>query len=304
MVLPTPFERLLQDTVQLANRDPGAAFARLDDLYGKSLSEQDVLQLGSFAVHLGATSLGRWQETAAFQHRLLAHPSLIPDSPIARSLWRGLAVVERGAGRHDEATEAIRNGVHSRADECRLAVMSAQTLTVRGRAQEGIAHLRQAALLCGDLDPKDEIIMQVATVAANLMRMAEPQVKLAQELLIASAFAHSTALSRAGDWRLTHRAWFQQGLAYCLAAKPTQALHCVQLMMEFEDHHNAGPAERYMTAALACRAQAVRGQFKIAAGALEACQDFAKRVDLPEMAKQIQGSLTDLEAFLASAQQN
>jgi hypothetical protein len=304
MVLPTPFERLLQETVQLANRDPGAAFARLDDLYGKSLSEQDVLQLGSFAVHLGATSLGRWQETAAFQHRLLTHPALIPDSPIAHSLWRGLAVVERGAGRTEAAAEAISKGVHGIADECRLAVMSAQTLAVRGRAQEGIAYLRQAALLCADLDPKDEIIMQVASVAGNLMRLAEPQVRLAQELLIASATAHSSALSRASDWRITHRAWFQQGLAYCLSAKPMEALRCVQLMMEFEDRHGAGPAERYMTAALACRAQAVRGQFKIAAGALEACQDFAKRVDQPDMAKQIQLSLTELESFLANAQQN
>jgi hypothetical protein len=154
------------------------------------------------------------------------------------------------------------------------------------------------------LDPKDEVIMQVATVAGNLMRIAEPQVKLAQQLLVSSAFAHSTALSRIGDWRLTHRAWFQQGLAYCLAAKPTQALRCVQLMMEFEDNHNAGPAERYMTAALACRAQAVRGQFKIAAGAMEACQDFAKRVEEPEAAKQVLTSLKELEAFLSAAQQD
>ncbi len=304
MVLPTPFERLLQETVQLANKDPNAAFDKLEELYGKTQTEQEILQVGSFAVHLGATSLGRWEETAAFQHRLLKHPQLVSGSPIANSLWRGLAVVEIGAGNKEAAQEAIKNGVHTPADECRLAVMVAQTLAVRGRAQEGLSHLRQAALLCADLDPKDDVIKQVATVAGNLMRIAEPQVKIAQELLVSAAFANSTAVSRIGDWRLTHRAWFQQGLAYCLAAKPTQALRCVQLMMEFEDRHNAGPAERYMTAALACRAQTVRGQFKIAAGAMEAAQDFASRVEDSEMAKQIELSLKDLEKFMTIAQQD
>jgi predicted Zn-dependent protease len=223
MVLPTPFERLLQETVQLANRDPNAAFTKLDELYGKSQTEQDILQLGSIAVHLGATSLGRWAETSAFQQRLLQHPALIADSTVARSLWRGLAVVERGAGRSDEAEKAIQKGVHGPADECRLAIMSAQTLAVRGRAQEAISYLRQTAALCHELPEKDEVIAQIATVAGNLLRVSEPQVRLAQELLIAAATASSAAIQRAGDWRAAHRALFQEGLSYCLAAKPTHA---------------------------------------------------------------------------------
>jgi hypothetical protein len=301
MVQPTLFQRLLQDSVQLANRDPNAAFARLEELFGKSMTEEDVLSLGSFAVHLGATGLGRWNDTAAFQARLLSHPALKADSAIARSLWRGLAVIQRCAGKHAEADEAEQNGVTSDSDRCRLAVMIAQTLAVRGRATKSVAHLRKAALLARDLDPKDEVVVQVATVAGNLLRLAEPQVKLAQELLLAAAAASSAALTHAGDWRVAHKAWFQHGQAYLLAAKPTQALRCVQAMMDLEDRHEAGAMERFATASLACRAQAIRGQFKIASGALEACQDFAKRIDQPEQAKQVQNALKDLEAFVANA---
>ncbi|HEX3131973.1 MAG TPA: hypothetical protein VHX44_00150 [Planctomycetota bacterium] len=301
MVQPTLFQRLLQDSVQLANRDPNAAFVKLEELFGKSMTEEDVLSLGSFAVHLGATGLGRWSDTAAFQARLLSHPALKADSAIARSLWRGLALIQRCAGKHAEADEAEQNGVASDSDRCRLAVMIAQTLAVRGRANESVAHLRKAALLARDLDPKDEVVVQVATVAGNLLRLAEPQVKLAQELLLAAAAASSAALTHAGDWRVAHKAWFQHGQAYLLAAKPTQALRCVQAMMDLEDRHEAGAMERFATASLACRAQAIRGQFKIANGALEACQDFAKRIDQPEQSQQVQNALKDLEAFVVNA---
>jgi hypothetical protein len=298
MVLPTPFQRLLQENVMLANRDPAAAFARLDELFGKSLTEEDVLALGSFSVHLGATGLGRFADTAAFQTRLLAHPALRADSPVARSLWRGMAVVQRCAGKHPEADEAEKNGVTNDSDRCRLAVMTAQTLAVRGRANESVSHLRKAAQLAQNLDPKDEVVAQVATVASNLLRLAEPQVRLGQEMLLAAAAANSAALTRAADWRVAHKAWFQQGIAYLLAARPTNALRCVQAMMDLEDGHDAGPIERFTTASLACRAQAIRGQPKIAAGALEACQDFAKRIEQPEQAQHIKTALADLEQFV------
>ena len=301
MVLPTPFERQLQDTVQLANRDPQSAFARLDELYGKSMTEQDVHALAAFSVHLGATGLGRFPETVAFQRRLLAHPALTKDGAVARSLWRGLAVTLHGAGLSAEAEAAAKNGVTNPSEACRLSSMIAQTLAVRGRANDAVTHLRQASLLCRDLDPKDEVIQQIATVASNLLRLAEPQLRMSQELMLAAAAAIDAAASHQTDWRTNHRAWFQHGQAYLLAAKPTQALRCVQLMMELEDRNEAGPLERFYTASLACRAQTIRGQTKIARGALEACQDFAKRIETPEVAKSVQGALTDLESFVTSA---
>jgi hypothetical protein len=65
MVQPSPFQRLLQESIVLANRV--AVFAKLDELFGKSLTEEDILSLVSFSVCLGATGLGRFADTANFQ---------------------------------------------------------------------------------------------------------------------------------------------------------------------------------------------------------------------------------------------
>lgn len=301
MVMPTPFERLLQETVQLANRDAASAYTRLDELFGKSLTEQDVLQLGAFSVHLGASALGRFDETAAFQQRLLAHPGLKADSPVARSLWRGLSVVLSCAGKPDEAEAAAKRGVTGPSDTCRLAVMTAQTLAVRARVAEALPHLRKAAELCRGLDAKDEVVAQVAAVSGNLLRLAEPQARLAHELLLAAVEANAAALFHTQDWRIRHAMRFQHGQALLLAGRPTQALSLVQDMMEQEDLHDAGPGERFWTVSLACRAQAMRGQPKVAAGALEACQDFARRIENADAAKNAQEALADLEQYVAAA---
>jgi hypothetical protein len=299
MVLPSPFERLLQEVVEVANRDPAAAFARLDELYGKSLTEQDVLQLSAFAGHLGATGLGRWDETTTFLRRLLQHPTLQVTGAVARSLWRGLAVVLICAGRKDEASEAIAKGVITSADACRLAVMLAQTLAMRGRSAEAVPQLQRAAMLCRELKPDDEVVGQVAMVADNLQRLVEPQVRLAQDLLLAASEVGKAAWLLHPDWRARHRAWFQYGQACLLAARPTHTLAAVKEMMELEDGNDGGPMERFHTANLACRAQAVRGQFKVAAGALEACQDFAKRIDDLAAVEAVRTALAELEKFVA-----
>jgi hypothetical protein len=303
MVLPTPFERLLQECMQLSQHDPQGAFARLDELYGKSLSEPELLQLSTFSVHLGAGGLGRFAETAALQRRMLGHPAVQAGSTTARSLWRALAVVCTLDDKHEQATDAASRGVTSRSEECKLLIGCAQMLMVRGRVGDAVMRLRQTTLLCRDLEPNDEVLVQVATVTGHLLRQTEPQARLAHELLLAAASAHSAALIRHPDWHFHHRAWFQHGHAYLLATKPSQALSCVQAMMELEDLHDAGPFERFHTASLACRAQAIRGQLKIAGGALEACQDFAKRIQEPEQAAVAAQALRDLEAFVDGARQ-
>jgi hypothetical protein len=171
-------------------------------------------------------------------------------------------------------------------------------LMIRGRVGDAVMRLRQTTLLCRDLEGHDEVLVQVANVTGHILRQTEPQARLVHELLLAAASAHSAALIRHPDWRFHHRAWFQHGHAYLLAAKPSQALSCVQAMMELEDLHDAGPFERFHTASLACRAQAIRGQFKIAGGALEACQDFVKRIEEGEQASSAQKALHELETFV------
>ena len=301
MVMPTPFERLLQETVQIANRDAASAYTRLDELFGKSLTEQDVLQLGAFSVHLGATALGHFDECVAFQRRLLTHPGLNADSPVARSLWRGLSVVLSCAGKQTEAEDAAKRGVTGPSDGCRLAVMTAQTLAMRARVAEALPHLRKAAELCRTLNSGDEVITQVAAVSGNLLRLAEPQARLAHDLLLAAVDANAAALFHTQDWRIRHAMRFQHGQALLLAGQPTQALGLVQEMMEQEDLHDAGPGERFWTVSLACRAQAMRGQPKVAAGALEACQDFARRIENANAAKTAQDALADLEVYVVAA---
>jgi hypothetical protein len=57
--------------------------------------------------------------------------------------------------------------------------------------------------------------------------------------------------------------------------------------------------ERFFTAALACRAQHLRGQDRVAQGALEACRDFAKRIEAADQQAAVQPLLKDLETALS-----
>jgi hypothetical protein len=300
MVLPTPFERLLQDTMQLAQRDAAAAFGRLDEVFGKSASEAEVVQLASVAIQLGAGGLGRWNDTAALLRRMLAHPALVPDGAGARSLWRGLAVVLTGAGDLPGAGEAVARGVTGASEACRLEMMTAQILASRGRIGEAAAHLAKAQAQCASLPGEDPVLGQLVQITQGLIRQAEPQLRQAQALLVAASSAQAAAIARGADWQARHRAWYQHGQIMLLAARPGHALAVVQQMMELEDAHMAGPFERFATASLACRAQGLRGQFKIAAGALEACQDFARRLTDARQAAVVQSALQELEQYLAA----
>ena len=101
--------------------------------------------------------------------------------------------------------------------------------------------------------------------------------KQAKDLLLASA---RTLVAAAGtDWHRQHRAHYHLGRAHLQAGDPSSTLAQVSELMTIEDAHGAGPVERFFTAALACRAQIVRGQKKVAAAAFEACQDYAKRTN-------------------------
>jgi len=278
MVQPTPFERHLQEVAQQAAKDPAAAFARLDDLYGKSLTESDVQNLGGLAVHLGAAGLGRYDDTVRFARRLLTHAAVTPDAAVARSLWRGMAVALTCAGNHEEAANACARGVTTPAERLRLAIMTAQTLAARNRAAEAVPFLKQAEEICAEVPGDDKAVADTAAISVTLARAAEQHVRQVQAVFVATARTAAAAFARHGDWRSRHRSLYLLGKAWLAAADPAQALNVVQRMMEIEDASGGGPDERFHTAALACRAQTIRGQAKIAGAALEACQDFARRI--------------------------
>jgi hypothetical protein len=293
MSLPTPFDRLMQEAAKQATSDPQAAFARLDELLGKSMTAEDVLKLGAFAVHLGCAVLDRPADAEAFQRRLLQHPSAEGNDFSRRSVLRGLVVAMRLQGKGEEATSAMAQGVTTAAEKARLAVLTAQTFAARGRFGEATSFLAEAEPVLSGLEPSEDIVPQAAQISANLIRAAEGQLRQAGALIHAAART-LVATTAHQEWQLRHQALYHRGRAHLLTGEPSQTLGIVQELMTIEDANQAGPVERFFTASLACRAQVLRGMAKVAAAALEACRDYASRATEDN---NVQGALADLEAF-------
>src|SRR5690606_10174953 len=162
MVQPTLFDRLMQEASKQAATDPVGAFGRLDELFGKSTTAEDVLKLGAFAVHLGCAGLDRAAEAETFQRRLLQHPAVADNDFVRRSLLRGLVVAMRLQGKGEEATSAMAQGVTSTAERARLAMLTAQTFAARGRFADAAAYLSEAEPLLVGLDSGEDIVAQAA----------------------------------------------------------------------------------------------------------------------------------------------
>lgn len=299
MVMPSPFERLLQQAGQDAERDPHGTWQRLDELYGKSLTEHDVRNLAAFAAHLGGAGLGRWEETLAFLRRCLGHDGLVEGSDAARSIWRAIAVIATCANKEAEATDAIAAGVRNEGEHCRVLALTAQTLAARRRFEDAEKQLALALRLLPRIQPTDEVVKQLALIADNLARVAEQHLSKVRELLLTATSATTACTAHLKDEANRHRALYKRGRALALAGRPAEALQVVQEMMVLEA---AGPANAYASfhsAALACQAQTVRGQFAIAEQALAACQSLAmevpeaQRKELITLGKEVKA---DLEA--------
>jgi ribosomal protein S9 len=293
MVNKTPFERLIEEVSQQAVKEPLAAFARLQECYGKSLTDRDVQLLCALAGNLGG-ALGRWDDTITFLSTLLDHPALEAGGATSRSIWRATAVMQRCIGRNEAAEQAITNGVQEPSDRARIELMTANTLVARSRAGEATPFLVACARQLAAVASGDEIHQQAAAVAVQIARVAELQLHQARQLLVAASETVAAASAGAADWRARHRALYQQSHAWILAGDPRKALEAVELLMDLEDRNDAGPAERFFTASLACRAQRLRGQQRVAQGALEACGDYASRVESGPLAQQIQAVLAEL----------
>ncbi len=298
MVQPTPFQRMLQDVSKEARSAPEQAFAKLDELYGKTMVDTDVLALGAFATNLGGAALGRFDETAELIRRCLGHQAVPPESSVRRSLNRALAVLMVCADRMEDAEKARRLGVTTPSEECRFAGACAQTLLARNRGSDAMTYFKQATRLCRELPVTDEVVAQTAAIAANLLRVAEPQCLLAHDLLTAAAEANLASAGRSEDWKIRHRTLFHHGKSWLLAGNPMRALASVQKMMELEATNEAGAVECFYSANLACRAQATRGQFKVAASAMAACVKLAR--DAEQAGEPMGPALEDLERFVAS----
>lgn len=300
MVMPTPFERLLAEISEQSQRDPAMAFARMEGIFGKSLTDADVRRLGSLAAQIGGMALGRWEETIVLLRRCLEHPALEPKGDTERSLLRAVGVLAICAGKAEEATTAFQKGITSDADRCRASGLTAQILAGRGRIVEAFDHLKKARDLCTPLPPSDEVVGQTGFIALNLLGLAEQRLKRDQELALLAADTLAASLGR-GDWRNRHQSLYQRSRAFVLAGKPGPALALVQHMMRLEKEHQAGPDERFFSALAAARAQVLRGQLKIATAARKACDNFLGKAS-PPLKQQAPELLAGLDQALLEAQ--
>ena len=300
--MPSPFERLMQQVSELANKDPNAAFDRLEELYGKSQTDMDVRHLGALAAHIGGAGLGRWHDCADFLKRCLEHPCLEVDGDTQRSLWRALCVIYRCSDQKELATDAFAAGVRNKIDHCRIAIMCAQTMIARNMHSKALPHLQEAGNLVTEVDAGDEVVQQVAAIATNITRHAEATLTRTKKLLLTSSSAARAAWLRMPGWQDHHRATYQEARAQVLAGNPSQALNLVQELMALEEANEAGPLERFYTASIACRAQMVRGQFKIAKAAMKACQQLVTQISDNDKAIEIGQALNQLSEELEAAQ--
>jgi len=302
MVMPSPFERMLQEVGELAAREPDAAFDRLGELYGKSLTDLDVRHLGALAAHIGGTVLGRFDDSAEFIDRCLEHDALDAGEESWRSLQRALAVLHSCRGDDALAQAAYDAGVQNDSDRCRVAIMIVQMLVARRRHKEALEHLDRARELTADLDADDEVIEQVAAIGANVLRFAEGHLRQARSLLRGAAETLGEASRRSADCRQRHLGCYHRGRAALQLGRPAETLAIVQEMMALESAEDADANQRFYSASLACGAQIMRAQFKIAAAALGACQHFAEAVADSERGPLLR-IVAELEQELDAAQQ-
>ena len=277
MVAPTPFERMLAEATQQAQVDPVSAFRNLDNLYGKSLTDLDVRRLGAFAAHLGGSGLGDWENTSSFLHKCLGHPALESGGDTEHSLWRALHVIYACAGNDEAAQDAFGRGVRNEVERGRLEILKAQTMIARGRIGPAAQFLEEAARVVAR-ENDEELQGQIAQIAINIGRAVENGLIDTRNTLLAANTAAVAAVRKRDNWDELHKVLYSQGRGLTLAGRPAEALLVVQEMMKLERRNKAGPELSFYSAALACRAQITRGQFKIAGGALKACKDMAGKV--------------------------
>lgn len=300
MVMQTPFERLLGEVGTQAQKEPLAAFARLQECYNKSLTDLDVRRLGALAANLGGASLGRFDDAITFVETLLDHPALEAGGDTEHSLWRAIACLQRCAKRDVQAQEAMQKGVRNPSEAARVESLTAQMLAARGRASEAIPMLERAAELAGEIPADDDTQEQMAQIAFAIAGMSEQNLRSTQKLLTAAASLGYATQERSANWRNQHKVSYHRANAHILCGEPREALIHVQAMMALEDEHEdeAGDIERFYTAVLACRAQLLRGQIRVASGAFEAASDFARRIEVAAERKLADRALADLRQQL------
>ena len=183
MVTPSPFQRSLAELGESANRDPQAAYAACSDLYNKTTQAVEVQQLAGLFTNLGCI-LNKCDETATTLASWREHPAVAEDEDITASLYRAESVVHTVNDNEDEAKACAQKGVRNASEQCRMAIMTAQTFLARQQAARSLPLLKQCANLCQELGKDDLILPQAAAIADNITMIAQNQLRAAQDLLL------------------------------------------------------------------------------------------------------------------------
>jgi tetratricopeptide (TPR) repeat protein len=304
MNLPTPFERVLADLSNQAQRDPLGAFRRLQDAWNVTLTDGDVLRLCSFSANLGAGMLGRFDDAIAFLDQLQGHQVVQEGDETFRSIERAICVCARVAGHAQRAEEALMLGARTESERCRVEVMTAQILLARQRLAEAAEALDRARPLLqalGSAPQHSEIRSVAVTVAAHISRFGAGQIHEARKAILAASALLSDEGCLAKEWVQKHEAHFQRAEALTLAGEPQDALVEVQAMLALENANPATNTHRAFTTLAACNAQRLRGQFQIARQAATACRQFLANVEPAALRQEIETRLSKLEQGLPAA---
>ena len=213
----------------MPKEDPRAAFQRLDELFGQSLTGQDVQALFTFATHLGATVLGNLSAVTEFLQQCLDHPAE-DDSEEMASLQRARMVI--ALCRRDEETvaEARAGGVRHAGEEAQVQALAAQTLIARMQFAAANEQLGAAAEALRDNEDPQQA-GQIGALAVDLTAGAQQILSRVQQTVL--RIADLAEVSFAGDerWQNRHQTLHACGRALWQSGKITAALEQVQRML-------------------------------------------------------------------------
>lgn len=266
------FDTHLLRLEHLAGRDPAAAWSERTLLLIAGDGDE-VVQAATLALAVGGLALGRWSEVEHFAAQLLARDA---DPAARRCCWRLRAVARLLLGEAAESELAARQGVAGPDEACRLAAVMAQALTGAGRLDEAAAQLRHAAHLANGLPPADPAAAQAVEVADAVLERAVDLHQRAHRLALEAGDALVEAAD-AGAWRARHRALARRAHALLDLEETVQPGLDLEELMRIEDEHQAGPGERFWSAAAHCRILLLTHGAGAARAAWEAAHDFAQR---------------------------
>ena len=206
------FNASLRQVTESAQEDPRTAFQRLDELYGQSLTSQDVQALFTFATHLGATILGDLPAVSAFLSRCLEHPALEDESEEMASLQRARMVIALCQRDEDTVTAARAVGIRHPGEEARVRSLAAQTMIARMQFSAATEHFNCAAAALQENEDQQQAA-EIGALALNLTGGAQQMLAQVQQTVLQVADLAELSFAGSDRWQNRHQTLHAHGRA-------------------------------------------------------------------------------------------